>query len=198
MEDIFILIFVLGFGVGIFAGLLGIGGGLLIIPALLYLPPLFSQPVLALKSITGIAATQGFASSLSSSWIHYKKGNLNRPMVLMLSGSTIIGAALGGYTSQFYEDIWIQWILLVTLAGIITLFLRSSPPTTEGEQKPFAFENIPINKKRMLMGFVLALGYLAGILGIGGAAFLIPIMYGMLGMSIRMAIGTGAGMSTLR
>jgi uncharacterized protein len=190
----FILIFCFGFVIGIFSGLLGIGGGLLLIPTMLYLYPLFASPLFSLKQITGIAVTQSLAGSLSSSWVHYSHQNMHLPLVLRLGIGSMVGSYLGGYTSQYYEDVWIKALLLGILALMLALSLRSpKPQSTDTSQS--TDPALQVNPRFWVIA--MAIGYVSGILGIGGAAFMVPILYGVMRVPVRLAIGSGAGVVVL-
>ncbi len=199
MDTGLVLIFIIGFVVGIFSGLLGIGGGILIIPALMYLPPLFNVVALPIKEATGMAATQALASGFSSSWVHYRKGNLLLGLVLLLAITAVIGGYLGGLTSGLYPDLWLKLAYLIALAFVIVLLVWPPGGQRAEEapiQKTFA-EVLQIRHIWIAVGLCLLVGYMAGLLGIGGAIFLVPIMYSLLRLPTLNMIGSSAGVVAL-
>ena len=56
----FLFLWAAGSIVGFFSGLLGIGGGILMFPLLLYAPPVFGLELIGVKNITGLTMIQGF------------------------------------------------------------------------------------------------------------------------------------------
>ena len=62
---LFVFLALVGTSVGFLSGLLGIGGGIVMFPLLLYAPPLLGLGAIDVKSITGLTMVQGFFSALS-------------------------------------------------------------------------------------------------------------------------------------
>jgi uncharacterized membrane protein YfcA len=95
--SIFLICLVLGLLVGTLAGMLGIGGGLIIVPTLLFLLPLYLQIDIALAVPMAIASSLAsiILTGLSSALAHYKLGNLSYRIALWCGFGVIIGAALG-------------------------------------------------------------------------------------------------------
>ena len=64
------LIVLLGFMISILSGFLGIGGGIVMAPALLYLPPFLGLGVLDMRQVAGLTITQGLFACLSGAARH--------------------------------------------------------------------------------------------------------------------------------
>jgi uncharacterized protein len=197
----FILI-AIGFVIGIFSGLISIGGGLILIPTMLHLFPEWTGISYPLKIITGLAVTQGVAGSFSSTLIHAKKQGMAVRPILMLGLGALIGSYFGGFTSQFYEDVVIKALLVVILIAMMILSVYS--PRAAEESLPDASSDtnsetrepdIRLTPKFFLI--TLVVGYVSGILGIGGAAFIVPLMYSLMAIPVRRAIAMGAGIVLL-
>ncbi len=192
MEPELIAVFLcLGVCIGFFSGLLGIGGGLLMIPTLLYLFPLLGLPTFPVKIITGIAVTLGVASSFSTSWTHLVRKNLHLRAAIAIGTGSMLGAYLGGLTSEYISDLWIKGIFVGVLLLILVFSIYSPMPSAAQEYDPDHPPAIKMNPLIWVWG--TCVGYLSGILGIGGAIFLVPTMYSFMRIPVRLAIGTGSG-----
>lgn len=64
------LLLTLGLIGGFFSGLLGIGGGILMVPLLLYVPPLFRLAPIDMRAVAGLTMVQGFFASLPGVFVH--------------------------------------------------------------------------------------------------------------------------------
>lgn len=194
---LFILI-AIGFVIGIFSGLISIGGGLILIPTMLHLFPEWTGISYPLKIITGLAVTQGVAGSFSSTLTHAKKQGMAVRPILMLGVGALMGSYLGGYTSQFYDDVVIKALLVVILIAMMILSIYSPKPAPETESAVTSETREPdIRLTPKFFLITLVVGYVSGILGIGGAAFIVPLMYSLMAIPVRRAIAMGAGIVLL-
>ena len=67
------VLFTLGLIGGLFSGLLGIGGGIIMVPLLLYVPSLIGLEALSMKTVAAITIVQSMAGSFSGLVVHKKK-----------------------------------------------------------------------------------------------------------------------------
>ncbi len=187
----FLALAILGFVVGIFSGLLGIGGGLLVIPGLLFVYPVLlpDHAPLGMKVITGMASTQSLAGSFAASITHYLRGNAHIKLAFWIGIITMVGAYLGGITSAYYPDLLLKLIYLFFLGMVL---VRGQFPDNP-EAVDIKNLSIHFSQHRFKILFLaVIIGYVSGLMGIGGAALLIPLMVNMLNVPIRLAIGTCA------
>ena len=82
----------LGFAVSVLSGLLGIGGGIVMAPALLYAPPLFGLPALSMSAVTGLTITQGLFASGSAVTRHHRSRAIDRRLVGWMGGTLVVFA----------------------------------------------------------------------------------------------------------
>ena len=101
---LYLTIFGLGLGISIISGLLGIGGGIIMAPALLYIPPMLQVGQLDMKTVTGLTITQGLFASLSGAWRHSKYKFVSRELVIYMGGSILLAALGGAVFSKFVSD----------------------------------------------------------------------------------------------
>lgn len=176
----FILIcLALGSIVGILAGMLGIGGGLIIVPALVYLLPLegvAENLVMPMAIATSLGAI--IITSASSARAHYKRGNIDFKIAAKLMKAVVIGAFLGALIAD------------VLSFGALTLFFASIVIFLS-LQMFFAFRfesNHPLPEGAGLYFIGIVVGVIASLMGIGGGALLVPILT-YFALPIRHAMG---------
>lgn len=186
--SIFLICVLLGSIVGFCAGLLGIGGGLIIVPALVYLLPqlgIEAQLVMPMALATSLATI--VVTSLSAALAHHRNNNIPWSLAKQL----MIAIAFGSLLGAFIADVLSVNALKNTFA--IAVFILSSymfisigkarkikaVDNTEGEKLP---ASIVIK----LIGFFT--GILASLMGIAGGAILVPVL-GYFKVSLRQAIG---------
>src|SRR5512144_852306 len=80
------------------SGMLGVGGAIVMIPLLLYVPPLLGVGVLAMRAVAGITMVQVFAAAVSGVVAHRRHRAVNYRVTwiggLALSAGTLVGALL--------------------------------------------------------------------------------------------------------
>lgn len=185
------LLLSIGFAVAFVSGLLGIGGAILLTPALLYAPPAFGVGALGMRTVAAITIVQVFFASLSGVLAHRRHGAVSRALVLWMGGaiavSSLAGALLSGYASNILLEAVFAGLALVAAA------LMLIPRPNEDNVSPEA-----IRFSRGLAALVaMAVGLLAGLVGAGGAFILVPLEIYLLGIPTRIAIGSTLGIVLL-
>ncbi|MEM7420805.1 MAG: sulfite exporter TauE/SafE family protein [Pseudomonadota bacterium] len=182
MVVILVSCLLLGSIVGILAGMLGIGGGLIIVPALSYLLVHFLgmtteavMPVAIATSLSTIIFT-----GMSSAFAHYRLGNI-QPNVVLYTGMGIAVGAVGGaqiashISGEMLKDVFAVLVMLIAAQMIF------------GKQK--ASDNEASKATLGAVGTVA--GTLSALMGIGGGALLVPALV-WFKVNIRAAIGCAA------
>ena len=202
------LIFILSLVVGVLSGLFGVGGGFLMTPFLIFLgiPPAYAVPNEA-NNILG--------TSISGSTTHYLKGTLDYKMGLMIVVGGVAGTILGIITFSYFKDIGkinivISLAYMYILAIIGTIMLVQGVSEIDRVRKKVIIKNklhshywihgLPFRmrfKKSKLYESIftpiiigLLVGYLAAIMGVGGAFILVPAMIYIIGMPTKLIPGT--------
>ncbi|MFN3429302.1 MAG: TSUP family transporter, partial [Candidatus Sericytochromatia bacterium] len=88
-------LFAIGLLGAFFSGLLGVGGAILLIPMLLYLPPLFGLPAFDMVAVGGMTLVQVLAASLAGLLAHRKAGHFSWPVAWPMGLAIAVGATLG-------------------------------------------------------------------------------------------------------
>ncbi len=170
-----------GVGVGAFSGLLGVGGGILLVPYLV-LRRAFSQKAaqatsLVLVAIAAGAGTLTYALRSSVAWL---------PALIVIVGG-LIGAWLGAHLVQRVRDARLQMAFGVLLVLVGARLLWPSDLSVP----------IDANEPELQVGIVVAylasgvgMGLLSTLFGIGGGILLIPILAIGFGYGQQLAAGT--------
>ena len=173
---------ILGSVVGVLAGMLGIGGGLIIVPVLSYLRIHFMgmttetvMPVAIATSLSTIIFT-----GMSSAFAHYKLGNIQRHVVLYTGLGIAFGAFAGAQiashiSGELLKDVFAVLVILIAMQMIF------------GKQK--ASENDASKGTLATVGG--GAGLLSALMGIGGGALLVPALV-WFRVNVRAAIGCAA------
>ena len=189
---LYVTLFVLGLFGGFLSGLLGIGGGIIMVPLLLYVPPALGEMTLGMKTIAGITAVQSFVGAVSGAFGHHRYQRISKSLVYSLGGSMALGG-LGGSVASLY--ISADAILFVFAAMALVAAIMMLIPKAEGSDDPLGHE-ITFNRSLTLFCGVL-LGTLSGIIGQGGAFLFIPVMIYILHIPTRVAIGSALAIGIL-
>ena len=179
----------LGIGVvsGIIAGLLGIGGGIIIVPALYYtfLTKGSEHPMQrAIASSLVII----FVTTLFATWLHNKRGkNVNYKILKLLIPGLVIGCIAGAELAYLLPSPILRSIFGAITIGIGVYFLIPKLPVLTISEKP--------GPLLVLFGFLI--GALSSLLGIGGGVFTIPTLLAYkIPATHAIAISSAATMTT--
>jgi uncharacterized membrane protein YfcA len=172
----------LGAFAGVLAGLLGVGGGLVIVPILAALYHLQGfEPALVMQLAIGTSLATIVFTSVSSSMAHHRRGAVRWPLVVQLS----IGIALGGWLGGFLA-VWLGGIALALMFGVFELLIagqmfQGGAPVT-GRAAPGGASNAAAGA---------VIGLVSALLGIGGGTLTVPWLTWH-AIDIRTAVGTSA------
>ena len=202
------LIFILSLVVGILSGLFGVGGGFLMTPFLIFLgiPPSYA---------VANEANNILGTSVSGSTTHYLKGTLDYKMGLMIVVGGAAGTILGIITFSYFKDIGkinivISLSYMYILAIIVTIMLVQGVSEIDRARKKvvirkklhshYWIHGLPFRmrfKKSQLYESAftpiiigLVVGFIAAIMGVGGAFILVPAMIYIIGMPTKLIPGT--------
>ena len=162
-----------GIVVGFCSGFFGIGGGTVLVPALIYAG-------YDIKVAIGISVVQMVMGSLFGSYLNYKDGQLQLGHGLFLGLGAFVGASFSGAIVTALPRV----VLLIIFASILALsiykfFMAPLEPKSE-----------PKRSKILLFSVGLGIGLVAISVGTGGAVFLTPILVGFLSWEIKQAVST--------
>ncbi len=206
-----LLIFGMGGLVGLLSGLFGVGGGFLMTPLLIMIGV---PPTVAAAS----DSNQIVGASTSGTLAHYRLGNVDFKMGILLLIGGIIGGAAGvqvikilRQTGQADFLIKVTYVLMLGFVGIYmmaetlgSLRKRRHPvpvPAEKGESRYARMINrlpwqMNFNKSGVRFSVLIPLilgtfvGVLAAIMGVGGGFIMVPVMVYLLRMPMHVVVGT--------
>jgi uncharacterized membrane protein YfcA len=180
--DIFILYFCLGAIAGIVSGLFGLGGGVVIVPILIFTfsSQYFSDDILTHMAI-GTSLATIMVTSISSVAAHHKRGLVIWPVVLWLSPGILFGAVLGASFAISVAGLFLQLYFGVFLC-LVSLAMTSSIKTSLNI-------TMPGSTGKTVVGSII--GFFASLFGVGGGSLSVPYL-SWTQMPIKNAIATSA------
>ena len=107
------IILLVGFAVGIVSGVVGIGGGILFVPALIWLLGM-SQHRAQGTSIGALLLPVGAFAFAE----YYRKGNADIRVTLLLAAGFLVGGYFGALGAQHIPEVWLRRIFAVTLIAV--------------------------------------------------------------------------------
>ena len=182
---IYVLIGGLGLVTGFLSGMLGIGGGIVMAPLLLYVPPLFGFEPLPMRTVAGLTIVQGLVACVSGALSHRQFRMVSERLSLYMGISIFIAAMVGGAGAGYVSN----QILLFIFAGLAfsAAFLMLIP--VKGECENPDIEYLAFHRWRAVTA-ASAVGLLGGLVGQGGSFILIPLMTSFVQIPTRIAIGS--------
>lgn len=174
----------LGFAGAFVAGLLGVGGAILMIPLLLYVPAWLGLGSLGMPAVAAISMVQVFFAALSGAVAHGKRGGVDRSLAITVGAPAAAGSLLGAVASG-----WVSALVLLTAFALMatagTLLLLVGGGTEDVTHPgPVIFSR----PRGLAVG--LGVGFLAGLVGAGGAFLLAPLLLTVLRIPLRVTIGS--------
>lgn len=169
---------------GFLAGLLGIGGGIVLVPVLMLLLPLLPNVDNSNVAILAIATSLAtvMVTAFSSSKSHLKKGNVDFKFVLPVVLAAAVTSVAASRVASNLASETLTFIFAVMLMIMSLQIYRSGNKLNLEESEP--------SNKQLLLGGGLT-GFLAALAGLGGGAILVPYLT-YIGVGIRRAIGSAA------
>ena len=182
LTPVIVLLVLLGFFAGAYGALVGLGGGIILVPVLsiwLGLP---------IKTAVGISLVCVIATSTGAAAVYVQRHLTDLRLGVVLELATVLGAITGAAIVTFLPDRLIKGLFAAFLAYAAVMMLRQKPGAESGESQTVpAYEarNYPLG-----LGVSYVAGSVSGILGIGGGPIKVPMMYLLMGVPIKVAAAT--------
>ncbi len=182
------LLVVIGGVAGVVAGLLGVGGGIVLVPAFFYAfshlgydGPQLMQICVATSLATIVVTSPRSVAS------HHKKGAVDWQMLRGWAPFIVAGALAGTLVAAVVKSAVLQ-VVFGVLAGLAGLYMAFGKPGWR------LGTELPGQPLRGIMASVLA--FCSAMMGIGGGTFGVPLM-SLYGVPIHRAVATAAGLGVL-
>lgn len=186
MTDVFFSSLVLGIVAGLFAGLFGIGGGLIMVPVLVFLlthQGIDHDLVMIVSVATSLASI--VFTAIASLAAHHRLGSVLWDKVFRLAPGIMIGAGAGSVVADRLAAEWLRIVFIIYLL-IVALQLA-----VEYQPKPGRFHT----SRGLDFTVALVIGLLSAILGIGGGTLVVPyLVFFQIPMRNAVAVSSACGL----
>ncbi|HIB85085.1 MAG TPA: sulfite exporter TauE/SafE family protein, partial [Chromatiaceae bacterium] len=180
----------LGFVAGVIAGVMGVGGGIVVVPALSFL---FTQWNFPRQAIMQIAASTSLAvmvvTSSSSVWAHIRMRHVVFRHCLFMIPGVLLGSYCGTSLALVLPSRWLEPIFasVVLILACWVWYRGGNDPRAADRSEDKGVESFG-----WLLTFIgIVVGFFSGLLGIGGGMILMPLLLGMC-MAVPQAVGLSA------
>ena len=172
---------IVGAFAGTASGLLGIGGGIIVVPALeaIFATSIFIPPSYVMHMAIGTSLAIMVFTTLSGSYAYLKRGSIRWPMIKQLLPYLLIGAIVGVLIANFLPSRFLRIIFAVFLMLISLHMLIGHHSHRDAKRIP----------QSIVSWIAVFIGALTSILGAGGGAMQVPFLL-RLQLEIREALGT--------
>ncbi|OOF42540.1 hypothetical protein BKK51_12740 [Rodentibacter trehalosifermentans] len=170
--------------VGFLAGLFGIGGGLIVVPALVYLLPMVGVPEpLLMSTALGTSFATIVITGFSSAQRHHQLGNIVWDAVKILAPVIMVTVFISGlFIGKLDRDITSKLFACLVVYLAVKMVVSIKPQPAESTKT--------LTTKSSVIGGIL-IGMASSVAGIGGGGFIVPFLNSR-GIDIKKAIGSSA------
>lgn len=172
----------LGAIAGLIAGIFGLGGGIIIVPTLIFTFSYLDFPAQVLTHLAvGTSLATILFTSVSAIYVHHRKLAIDWSLALKLSVGMLFGGLIGAYFADFMPGALLQRIFAVYCVCVaLQMWFAWSPK---------AILTVPARLGCILLGG--AIGMVSGLFGIGGGSLVVPVLT-LYRVKITQAIATSA------
>ena len=179
----FLALVATGIFAGVLAGLLGVGGGIVIVPVLFFLFQVFGvSPESAMVIATATSLATIVPTSISSIRSHHQKGNVDFGLLKSWAAFILVGVLAGSWLVTRVDGTWLTLLfgVIATLSALNMLFRTG---------KSALFQKLPGTAGQSVMG--ASIGFFSSMVGIGGGTLSVPILT-LYNYPVHRAVGTAA------
>lgn len=174
-----------GAAAGFFGSLLGVGGGIILVPLLVLV---FHVPI---HFAIGTSIMTVIATSSMAGTFNLERGTVNIRLGMVLEVATAVGALFGGFMAGLISGPMLTVLFGAILPPIALLMWRKGNERSAG---PVSETDYQIRRLPLAMGMSLGAGTVSGLLGIGGGIIKVPAMAIFCNVPARIATATSTFM----
>ena len=187
MIELFLFSMLLGAIAGLLAGLFGLGGGVVIVPALavLFANQHFPTELVMIMAIATSLSTIIFTAT-ASIIAHHQLGAIQWGRVIRLTPGILLGASVGAVIADQVNGAVLKWFFI---AYLIFVGVRMAWPERQ---------NVVVKKNKYRLDYLMGtvIGCLSSVLGIGGGTLTVPYLLSrQLAMKNAVAVSSACGLS---
>jgi len=177
-----------GIFAGILAGLLGVGGGIVIVPVLFFLFQSFGvSPESAMLVATATSLATIVPTSISSIRSHKQKGNVDFDLLKRWSSFILIGVLAGSWLVTRVEGTMLTMLFgLIAFLSALNMLFRTG--------KSALYQQLPETTGQAVMG--TSIGFFSSMVGIGGGTLSVPLLT-LYNYPAHKAVGTAAAIGLI-
>ena len=164
----------LGVAVGTLSGFFGIGGGTVSVPLLMMLG-------FGIKEAIALSVMQMLFGSLMAALLHKKKKTYSISDIKYFGFGGLIGAMFGAVLVKVLDAVLLEWFFLAIVVFTLIRFVMSAPQPTRAE----------IINRPLYVVIGSFIGLFSGMLGVGGAILMTPILVTFMGFELKKASAIG-------
>lgn len=171
-----------GAAAGLFGSLLGLGGGILIVPLLTL------GFGLELREAIGVSLVSVIMTSSAAAGVYLERHVADLRLGMRLELFTAFGALVGGTIAFLIDERWLALLFALLLAYVAISMLRARSSPAEGDGSAgasYEVRNLPLG----VVGSTGA-GLVSALLGVGGGIVKVPLMHLGMGVPLRVATAT--------
>ena len=180
----------LGFVGAFVSGLIGVGGAIILIPLLYYVPPMLDVGALDIRAVSAVTMVQVLAASLVGAWTHGGRSAVDRRLAWTGGAAMAAGSLLGAVGSRYVSSRALLAVFGVMTALALPLMLVQ-PARAEETARPVPFALAPA------IALPALIGTMSGLVGAGGAFLIVPVLVALIRVPVRLAIGTSLAMTSM-
>lgn len=168
---------------GVMAGLLGVGGGIVLVPMLFWLFSFtdFPHEIFMHMAVATSLATIIF-TSISSARAHSKRGAVDLSLLRLWAPGLMVGALTGGLVSRFIDASGLK-VIFGCIALLVAVNMARPKPVVLSQQLP--------QRRAIHVAISGVTGLLSSLMGIGGGTLSVPILSAF-SVEVRRAVGTAS------
>lgn len=180
----------IGFVGAFVSGLVGVGGAIVLIPLLFYVPPLLGVGGLDIRDVAGVTMAQVLAASALGAWMHGRGAVVHRELALTAGPAMAVATFVGAIGSRYVGSRALLGIFaLMTTVALPLMFVPARSGWTEAAGWTL--------HRGQALAYPAFIGLMSGLVGAGGAFLLVPVLMGAMHVPLRIAIGTSLAITTM-